>query len=94
MNPDLTTSTADDTDRDLTRKELTALTSVAMMLCGADSIKGEIGPDYIRKQLFIDKQETISEDTLLSCSKIVNLLKEITELIVFIDVVELNLLIS
>ncbi|CAO3634132.1 unnamed protein product [Mucor hiemalis] len=78
LNPGLTTPAANDTDTDLTRKELNALTSVAMMLCDADSIKGEIEPEYVKKQLFIDKQETISDDALLACSKIVNLLRKIS----------------
>lgn len=64
---------------DLIRKELNALTSVAVMLWGADSIKGEIEPESsVKKQLFIDNQETISNDALLACSKTVNFLRKVS----------------
>lgn len=49
-----------------------------MMLCSTDSIEGEIEPDYVKKQLYVDKQENILSHALLIYSKIVNLIRKIS----------------
>ncbi|KAK4509645.1 uncharacterized protein ATC70_006947 [Mucor velutinosus] len=45
--------------RDLTAKEISALTSVSVMLCQSPSIKGDISSEYIKKQLYHDKRDSI-----------------------------------
>ncbi|CAO3637320.1 unnamed protein product [Mucor hiemalis] len=54
-----------DAERNLTTREIKALIAVVMMLCGSDTIAGDVKPDYIKKQLYVDKQETIPEEALV-----------------------------
>lgn len=62
----------------MTSREIKALVAVVTMLCGSDSIVGTVKPDFVKKQLYLDKQETIPERALVLCSKIVNSLRAIS----------------
>lgn len=47
------------------------------MLCQSDSIQGYVDHEYVKKQLYSDKQESIDTDSLKVCSKIINALRVI-----------------
>lgn len=65
-------------ERDLTSKEINALTAVSLMLCESDSIVGHIKPEYVRKQLYHDKQESIPPQAIRICSDLINSLRRIS----------------
>ncbi|KAG2193811.1 hypothetical protein INT47_002561 [Mucor saturninus] len=65
-------------NRDLTARETNALIAVVMMLCGSETIEGDVSPEYIKRQLYKDKQETIPQEALVLCSKVVNNLRRIS----------------
>ncbi|KAG2205959.1 hypothetical protein INT47_005277 [Mucor saturninus] len=65
-------------NRGLTARELNALIAVVMMLCSSETIEGDVSPEYIKRQLYKDKQKTIPQEALILCSKVVNNLKRIS----------------
>lgn len=65
-------------ERDLSSKEINALVSVVMMLSGSETINGNVNPNYVKNQLYKDKQESIPEEALSLCAAIINTLRRIT----------------
>ncbi|KAI8054742.1 hypothetical protein BDF21DRAFT_403833 [Thamnidium elegans] len=65
-------------NHDVSSSEIGALVSVSMMLCRSDSIEGSINHVYVKKQLYTDKQESITTKSLQVCSKIINALRIIS----------------
>ncbi|KAK4518644.1 uncharacterized protein ATC70_008864 [Mucor velutinosus] len=63
--------------RDLTAKEINALTSVSVMLCQSPSIKGDISSEHIKKQLYPDKRDSIPASALDCCCTIINAIKSL-----------------
>ena len=63
--------------RDLTRREINALVSVSQTVCLSESIEGEIDFKYLQKKLYVDKRESIDEESLIFCAKLVNKLRSI-----------------
>ncbi|KAG2201781.1 hypothetical protein INT47_002041 [Mucor saturninus] len=64
-------------ERDLSSKEINALVSVVMMLSGSETINGNANPNYVKNQLYKDKQELILEEALSLCAAIINTLRRI-----------------
>ena len=67
-----------DKNRDLTSKEINALVSMIIMLCGSTNIRGNINSEYIQKQLYTDKRDSVPEEALTFCSLLVNRLRKLS----------------
>lgn len=68
----------DDSERDLTAREINALAAVVTMLTKSASIVGDVDHTYVKKQLYVDKQESIPKEAMISCSKLINTLRKIS----------------
>ena len=69
---------ANDSERDLTAREINALVAIVMMLTKSSSLVGDVDHNYVKKQLYHDKQESIPKKALIICSKLINTLRYIS----------------
>ncbi|KAF1799956.1 hypothetical protein FB192DRAFT_1142283 [Mucor lusitanicus] len=63
--------------RDLTAKEINALTSVSMMLCQSTTIQGNVSAQYVKQQLYTDKRDSIPAIAIDHCCAIINAIKSL-----------------
>lgn len=64
-------------NKDLTGKEIKALSSVCTMFVRSSTKTMEIGTNDTKKKLYLDKQENIPQSALLVCEKLVNGLRKL-----------------
>ncbi|CEP08677.1 hypothetical protein [Parasitella parasitica] len=61
--------------RDLTAREINAIVAVSKMLCIYSVIVGQINPNYLKAELYKDKQDSIPPTAILLCTDVVNILQ-------------------